>query len=130
MSHRMRRVVIWLSVVAGVVFAMAGAVIVYAFLNLSAILNTHQHRILNRISAAMGRAITVNTITAHAGWGISVELSGVTIAEDPDFAQAPFVAAEKASADLRLIPMLMGEVSVKHGDLIKANIPILLYCDA
>jgi len=108
-------------VVAGLILAVAGSLLAYAFFNLTAIVDSHQHKIINRVSTALGRAITVQKIQARAGWGISVELTGATIADDSAFSKHPFVAADTVSADLQFIPLLHGEIKGQRVALIKAD---------
>ncbi len=122
----MRRILVWSSVALSVVFAIAGALITYAFFNLSSIVNSNQHRILNRVSAALGRAIVVQKIQARAGWGVYAELTGLTIADDPAFSKRPFLAADEVSARLEFIPLLGGEVKVKRIEFIKPDIRVLM----
>ena len=122
----MRRILVWSAIALGVVFAIAGALIAYAFFNLSSIVNSNQRRILNRVSAALGRAIVVQKIQARAGWGVYAELTGLTIADDPAFSKRPFLAADQVSAKLELIPLLAGEVKVRSLEFVKADIQLLM----
>ena len=54
----------------------------------------------------MGRHVEVGKIQAQMGWGVSVEISGLTIADDPAFSAKPFLAASEVSADVEFFPLL------------------------
>ena len=122
----MRRILVWSGIALGVVVAIAGILVTYAFFNLSSIVSSNQHRILNRVSAALGRAIAVQKIQARAGWGVYAELTGLTIADDPAFSKKPFIAANEVSAELEFIPILRGEVKVKRLEFLSPDIQVLM----
>ncbi len=122
----MRRILVWSGIALGVVVAIAGILVTYAFFNLSSIVSSNQHRILNRVSAALGRAIAVRKIQARAGWGVYAELTGLTIADDPAFSKKPFIAANEVSAELEFIPILRGEVKVKRLEFLSPDIQVLM----
>ena len=63
------------------------------------------------------------------GWGVSVEVSGLTIADDPAFSEKPFLAANDVSVDVEFFPLLRGEAKVIRLELIKPDIRIVMNAD-
>jgi uncharacterized protein involved in outer membrane biogenesis len=122
----LRRVVLISIIVVGVVTLIAAALTVYAFFNLSSIVAGNQSRILARVSDGLGRRVEVGKIQAQIGWGVSVEVSGLKIADDPAFSKEPFLAANEVSIDLEFFPLLRGEAKVVRLALIKPDIRIVM----
>jgi uncharacterized protein involved in outer membrane biogenesis len=121
-----RRILLISGVVVGAVVLIAAGLTAYAFFNLSSIVAHNESRIVARVSDALGRRVEVGRIQAQMGWGVSVEVSGLTIADDPDFAAKPFLAANDVSVDVEFFPLLRGEAKVIRLELIKPNIRIVM----
>ncbi len=105
---------------------IAAGLTAYAYFNLSSIVAHNEKRMLARVSDALGRQVQVGKIQAQMGWGVSVEVSGLTIADDPAFSTKPFVAANDVSIDVEFFPLLYGEAKVVRLELIKPNIRIVM----
>ena len=125
----MRRILLTSGIVAGAVVLIAAALTAYAFFNLSSIVAGNQKRILARVSDALGRPVEIGKIQAQMGWGVSVEVSGLTIADDPAFSAKPFLAANDVSIDVEFFPLLLGEAKVTRLELIKPDIRIVMNPD-
>ena len=125
----MRRIVLISGVVVGAAALIAVALTAYAFFNLSSIVAHNEKRILARVSDALGRPVQVGKIQAQVGWGVSVEVSGLTIADDPAFSAKPFLAANDVSIDVEFFPLLLGEAKVTRLELIKPDIRIVMNPD-
>ena len=125
----MRRTLLISGIAVGAVVVVAGAIVVYAFFNLSSIVTSNQQRILARISDGLGRRVEVANIQAHMGLGVSIEVSGLKIADDPAFSVKPFVAADAVSVEVEFLPLLRGEAKVSRLKLIKPNIRIIRMVD-
>ena len=104
---------------------IAAALVAYAFFNLSSMVASNQKRILTRVSNALGRRVDVGQIKAQMGFGVSVEVSGLKIADDPAFSKEPFLAANDVSVEVEFVPLLYGEVRVTRLDLINPDIRIV-----
>ena len=107
-----------LAIVGVVVLAVAG-VVIYAIVNLNSIVQSRRDLILARASDALGRKVDVQNIHASLGWGVVADLQGLTVADDPDFSQAPFVQASDVYARVALLPLLsrrleVHRISLKH----------------
>ena len=102
------------------------AFVVYAFFRLSAIVNANQGRILARVSAALGRRVQVSQIKARLGWGVSIEVDDLKIADDPAFSKQPFIAAHEATMEVEFIPLLRGKAIVTQLDLIYPDISLVM----
>ncbi len=122
----MRRILLIVGIVVGAVVLIALGLTAYAFFNLSSIVAHNEKRILARVSDALGRPVQVGKIQAQMGWGVSVEVSGLTIADDPAFSQKPFLAANDVSVDVEFLPLLRGEAKVTRLELIKPDIRLVM----
>src|SRR5258708_21529663 len=98
----------------------------YAYFNLSSIVAHNEKRILARVSDALGRRVEVGKIQAQMGWGVSVEIAGLKIADDTAFSEKPFVAANDVSIDFEFFPLLRGEAKVIRLELIKPDIRVVM----
>ncbi len=125
----MRRILLISGIVVGAVVLIAAALTVYAFFNLSSIVAHNEKRILARVSDELGRPVQVGKIQAQMGWGVSVEVSGLAIADDPAFSAKPFLAANDVSVDVEFFPLLRGEAKLTRLELIKPDIRIVMNAD-
>ena len=121
----MRRPLVISAVVVGAIFLIAAGLVAYAFFNLSSIVSENQKRILARVSDGLGRRVEVGQIKAQMGLGVSIEVSGLKIADDPAFSEKPFLAANDVSVEVEFIPLLYGEAKVSRLELINPDIRIV-----
>jgi uncharacterized protein involved in outer membrane biogenesis len=122
----LRRVLIIAGIVVGVLVSIAGALTTYAYFNLSSLVARNEQRIIERVSNELGRRVEVGKIKAQMGWGVSVEVDGLTIADDPSFSSEPFLAANDVSIEVEFFPLLVGEARVTKLDLGKPDIRIVM----
>jgi uncharacterized protein involved in outer membrane biogenesis len=122
----LRRILIISGIAVGVLVLIAGALTAYAFFNLSSIVARNEKRIVARVSNELGRRVEVAKIQAQMGWGVSVEVSGLTIADDSSFSAKPFLAADDVSIKIEFFPLLRGEAKITKLDLSKPNIRIVM----
>ncbi len=122
----MRRILLISGIVVGAVVLIAAALTAYAFFNLSSIVARNEKRILARVSDELGRRVEVGKIQAEMGWGVSVEVSGLKIADDPTFSAEPFLAANEVSIEVEFIPLLRGAAKVTRLDLVEPDIRIVM----
>jgi hypothetical protein len=108
----MRKPLIVVGSIVGALILALIAIFIYAAANLNSIIAENRGFLLQRVSAALGRRIEVAQIRAHLGWGVSADLTGVTVADDPDFSARPFVSTSDVSAKLELIPLLARQLRV------------------
>src|SRR6266849_286820 len=59
------------------------------------------------------------------GFGLSIEVSGLKIADDPIFSEKPFLAANEVSVEVEFVPLLYGEAKVTRLELINPDIRIV-----
>ena len=105
---------------------IAGGLAAYAYFNLSSIVARNEKRIVARVSDALGRRVEFGKIQTQVGWGVSVDVSGLTIADDPAFSTKPFLAASDVSVDVEFFPLLRGEAKVTTLHLLKPDIRIVM----
>ncbi len=121
----MRKPVIIVGAVVGVIVLVIVAVFIYAAANLNSIIAQNRDLILQRASAALGRQVQVSEIKAQLGWGVSADLTGVKVADNPDFSSEPFVAASDLYAKLELMPLLARQIRVSKVILQQPEIRIV-----
>lgn len=110
----MRKVIWTAAIIVGLVVVIAVGVMVYAAYNLNGIIASNRARILAKASDSLGRKVDVRDIKASLGWGVSVDLSGVTVADDPRFSNKPFITASNIYAKVALLPLLHRQVEVER----------------
>ncbi len=110
----MRKAILTAVIVVGVIILVVIGVMVYAAFNLNSIIASNRARILTKASDSLGRKVDVHNISASLGWGVSVDLSGVSVADDPRFSDKPFVTASDIYAKVAVLPLLHRQVEVER----------------
>jgi len=110
----MRRLFITIAAVAGGLVVLAAAILLYAAANLNSIIADRREAILAKASAAIGREVKAADIKASLGWGVSADISGVTISDDAASSPNPFVKADNVYARLELMPLLAKRIEVSE----------------
>jgi uncharacterized protein involved in outer membrane biogenesis len=118
----MRRAII-LSILVLVI--VVGGAVGYALVNLNSIIQANRGLILRRVSRALGRPVTVSSISARLGWGVFVEVDDLAVADDPAFAQRAFFKAAQIALDLEFFPLLRGKAKLEQLRIIKPRIRIV-----
>ncbi len=108
----MRRLLTIVGAIAGLLIAAIVAIFVYAYFNLNSIIAANRGYILARASAALGRPVEIQDIKARLGWGVRMDVSGVKVADDPNFSQLPLLQASDVYVDVRLLPLLSRSLKV------------------
>jgi uncharacterized protein involved in outer membrane biogenesis len=116
------------SIVGGIVVAIV-VILVYAASNLNSLIAQNRDQLLAKVSASLGRTVEVQNITAHLGWGIAADLSGVRIGDDPAFSSKPFVTASAVLAQVEVIPLLARQLRVSKIILSHPEITIIRDAD-
>ncbi|HEY2662757.1 MAG TPA: AsmA-like C-terminal region-containing protein [Candidatus Binataceae bacterium] len=99
---------------ASLLLAIAAATLFYAAHNLDAIIAANRGKLVRYVGRIIGRRITVDRIEAHLGWGITVELENLKVADDPAFSALPFLLSSGVSCRLELLPLLAGRERITH----------------
>ncbi len=113
----MRKLIRTILIVVGLIVLVVIAVGTYAVLNLNGIIQKQRGLILTKASDAVGRKVDIQDIHASLGWGVVADLRGVTIADDPNFSQTPFVQAADVYARVALMPLLSHRIEIKQVSL-------------
>ena len=101
------------------------AIVAYAFFNLSSIVAANRDRILGHISEALGRPVSVEQMRASIGWGVSIEITQLKVADDPAFSQLPFLTANEVKMRVEFLPLIVGRVKLRRLDIFQPDIRIL-----
>jgi hypothetical protein len=107
---------------SGVVVALLAGFAIY---NLNSLIERNQTRILRLVSEELKRPVRVDEVSARAGWGIWIEISGLKIAEDPAFGKLPFLSAPRTTLEVDLLPILRGQARVHTMTLINPDVRLL-----
>lgn len=108
----MRKAILTAIIIVGVIIIVVVGVMIYAAVNLNSLIASNRARILAKASDSLGRKVDVQNISASLGWGVSVDLSGVSIADDPRFSDKPFVTASDIYAKVAILPLLHRQIEV------------------
>ena len=84
----MRRVIVIAAAIVGAVVIFAGAILFYAATNLNSIIAERRQNVLDKVSTALGRQVHADDIKVSLGWGIMADVTGVQVADDPDYLEA------------------------------------------
>jgi uncharacterized protein involved in outer membrane biogenesis len=121
----MRKTLIVLGGIVGVVVVIVAAVLFYAAANLNTIIAQNRDRLLAKVSDSIGRKVEAHEIKAQIGWGVTADISGVSIADDPAFSSKPCVRAADVFAKLELMPLLVKQIRVTSVIFNKPEIRII-----
>lgn len=108
----MRRIFIIGGAFIGLIILVLAGLLGYAILNLDSIIQQRRGYILSRVSTAISRQVTVETIKASLGWGVLIDLRGVQIADDPIFSRLPLVEAQDLYLKVEFLPLLFREIRI------------------
>ncbi len=121
----MRRGLLIGGAILGLSVVVIAAVFAYAALNLNSIIAANRERILGKVSDALGRPVAVSAIKASLGWGVSLDLNGLTLADTPAFSAQPMVAVQDVYCRLELIPLLSKDVRIVRLDIQSPEIHVI-----
>src|SRR5271168_1246942 len=121
----MRRVIVVAAAILAAVVIFAGVIVFYAATNLNSIIAERRQTVLDKVSRALGRQVHANDIKVSLGWGIMADVTGVQVADDPDFSTKPFIEADNVYTRLELLPLLARQIEVTEVVLDKPVIRIV-----
>lgn len=92
------------------IIAIVVVVIVIALIALPFFINVNQFKpqIESKLSAALGRNVTVGTLSLSPLSG-AVGVADITIADDPDFSSSPFLKAKSLKIGVELTPLIFSK---------------------
>jgi len=109
----------------GGLIVVAAALIIYGALNLNSIVKRDRRYVLDKLSDTVGRDVQAQDIQVGLGWGVTLEISGLEIADDPSFSQLPFLKARQVSGQVELLPLLSGQVLITRLAMLNPEVRIL-----
>src|SRR2546423_8614485 len=110
----MRKILIIVGVAFAVLLLVIGGLFLYAASNLNSIIASNRGFIRAKLSDSAGRQVEAQEIKAALGWGVTLDVSGVKIADDPAFSQRPFLEAGSLSGEVAFLPLLSRNVEIKR----------------
>jgi AsmA protein len=104
------RLLKWLGIAAAGILL----VVVLAAMALPALVNLERYRTLlaSRAGKALGREVTLGALRVSLWRGIGAEAQGIQIAQAPGFGAEPLLTADALRVNVRLLPLLRGQVKV------------------
>lgn len=112
------------AMLGGVVLVIAG-LLVYGAFNLNSIVTHDRQYLLDRIGDSLGREVQAQDIEIGLGWGVTLEVTGLQIADDPAFSQLPFFKAKQLSGQVEVLPMLAGQIVINRVAMLNPSVRIL-----
>lgn len=121
----MRKAVLIAGAIIALVAVVVIAVFIYAAVNLNSIVQRNRAYLLARASQTLGRPVKVSAINVSIGWGLTVTLHNLEVADDPAFSKLPFVTARQVLCQVELLPVLAGRLNVARLELLNPKIRVL-----
>jgi len=108
--------------IGAVLLALAAAVV---FL-IPALISGERFRPLleTQLAAALGRSVSIGSCSLRV-IPPSLKAENLRVAEDPEFGKEPFAAAREFTVNVRLLPLLRGQVEVASIRLIEPSISLI-----
>jgi uncharacterized protein involved in outer membrane biogenesis len=103
-----------LLIILGVVVVLLAGAVAILVANLDKVVNSRKDYILAKAESALGRDVNIDDIGVTLRGGIGVKLSTVTVSDEPDFSEAPFVTAKDLTVRVKLWPLIRKQVEVKR----------------
>ncbi|MGH7863425.1 MAG: AsmA family protein, partial [Candidatus Binataceae bacterium] len=125
----MRRYLIVGGAVLGALILIVLALLFYAASNLDSIIARNREYILTQASSALGRQVQVEQIKASVGWGVTMDLVGVKVGDDPRFSQRDFLTADDVYAKVEFLPLLASQLRANELVISKPNVRIIRAMD-
>jgi len=108
----MRRGLIIGGAILGVFVVAIAVLLVWATINLNSIIAARRTVILAKASNTLGRKVEIASIRASVGWGVSIDLSGVMIADDPAFSATPTLTVDDIYCRVEFLPLLSRDLRI------------------
>lgn len=121
----MRRGLLIAGSILGLIVLIVAALFGYAAFNLNSIIDSNRERILAKISDALGHPVAVSDIKASFGWGVSLDLNGLTVADDPAFSNQPMISVPDIYCRIELIPLLAKHIKVVRFDIENPEVRVI-----
>jgi len=122
----MRKILLIAAATVGVLVLLIAGVVGYAALHLNALIKDNRQYLLDRASDLVGRDVQAQGIQVGLGWGVTLDIMGLQIDEDPSFPQQrPFLRAVQLSGEVELLPLLSGQILITRLDLLNPTVRVL-----
>ena len=121
----MRRILLTAAVTLGIILVLIAGLLVYGALNLNSLVKNNRQYLLDRMGDSVGRDVGAQDVKIGLGWGVTLEITGLQVADDPSFSQLPFLKAKELSGRVELLPLLSREVLITRLDLFNPAVRIL-----
>ncbi len=108
-----------------IVLILLVAVIGLVFINLGGIIRSNKDAILAKVEESIGRKVTIEKMDVSVWSGVGVQLTNITVAEDPDFSEDHFITANEADLYFKLLPLLGKRIEISHLTVHKPSIQII-----
>src|SRR5579885_186936 len=121
----MRRILLTALVTFGALVLIIAGLLVYGALNLILLVKYNRQYVLDRVVDSLGRDVEAQDIHIGLGWGVTLEIAGLQVADDPSFSQLPFVKAKAVSGQVEVLPLLTGHILITRLDVLNPEIRVI-----
>ena len=121
----MRRILLTAAVTFGVIVLLIVGLLVYGAINLNSLVKSNRQYLLDRVGDSLGRDVQAQDVQIGLGWGVTLEISHLQVADDPSFSQLPLLKAKQVSGRVELLPLLSRQILITRLDLLNPDIRIL-----
>ena len=117
-----KRKIIIIAVILAVVF---GGILTVALLNLESLIESNRELIFAQIEKALGREFTAEGLKVSIFTGGRVQLTNITIADDPQFSKEPFFRADEFQVGVAIMPLLHKEIQLGKLVVVRPQITVV-----
>jgi uncharacterized protein involved in outer membrane biogenesis len=121
----MRRILLTALVSFGVLVLIIAGLLIYGAFNLNSLVKNNRQYVLDRVGDTLGREVEAQDIHIGLGWGVTLEIAGLQVADDPSFSQLPFVKAKAVSGQVEVLPLLTGHILITRLDVLNPEIRVI-----
>ena len=102
----------WVFIAGGILLILSIATVV-GVLNINSYIRRNRDYLIQQAEKAVGRQVEVANIEISIWNGIGIRFENFKLADDPAFSSESFVRAKDLQANVKLLPLLRGDVQVK-----------------
>ncbi|HKD70404.1 MAG TPA: AsmA-like C-terminal region-containing protein [Candidatus Binataceae bacterium] len=121
----MRRILLIAAATIGVLGLLIGGLLVYGALHLNSLVKNNRQYLLDRVGDSLGRDVQAQDIQIGLGWGVTLEVSGLQISDNPSFSQLPFLKAKQVSGRVEVLPLISGQILITRLEIREPEIRVM-----
>lgn len=112
-------------IIAAVILITAAALIFLVVLNLNGLIRRNKDYLLGQAEQALGRKLSVGEVSVTLWGGLGARFKDFALTDDPAFSTSPFIRASDLQINVKVLPLIRKEVSIKRLILHDPHIAII-----